>query len=134
MSDPGADHWAIAAVKARYFRYMDSKRWDDVRAQFTDDATFEHPTIGRFDDVDVAVAAVAEHIGGMFTVHLGGLPEITLTGPDTADGIFPMGSHSLPAGAGHLLRTFGHYHDAFRRDDGVWRLTALRLVSTYREP
>ena len=32
---------AIKQLKARYFRYLDTKRWADLRRQFADDARFE---------------------------------------------------------------------------------------------
>ena len=47
--DPGAEMWEIAKVKARYFRFLDLKLWDNFRSLFADDATFHHPTIGQFD-------------------------------------------------------------------------------------
>jgi SnoaL-like domain len=131
--DVGADAWAIAAVKAQYFRFIDLKDWDGFRSIFTDDAVFDHPTIGTYDDIDVAVKAVSELIGDMWTFHEGSIPDITLLGPDRAAGIFAMSSHSLPPGREGFARTFGHYHDEFRRVDGVWRLSSMKLVSTFRD-
>jgi hypothetical protein len=133
-ADTGADFWAIAAVKAQYFRFIDLKQWDDFRSIFTEDATFSHPTIGTYDDIDVACAACREKIGDMWTVHHGSIPEITLTAADTASGIFPMGSNSTPEGFDGLARTFGYYYDDFRRVDGVWKMSAMKLVSVFREP
>jgi hypothetical protein len=129
----GSDHWQIAAVKARYFRFMDFKRWHDFRAIFTDDATFDHPTIGTYDDIDVAVEAVRVHIGDMLTVHHGSIPEITLVPPDGASAVFAMSSNSLPAGHDGLVRTFGHYYDEFRRVGDEWKISVMRLESVYRE-
>ncbi len=123
----GAETWEIAKVKAQYFRFLDLKLWDDFRALFTDDATFEHPTIGQFDDVAAAVDATRRHIGDRWTAHEAGIPEITLHGPVEASGIFPMSSHSFAPAADHFRRTWGHYHDGFRCIDGVWRISAMRL-------
>lgn len=128
-----SDFWAVAAVKAQYFRFIDLKQWDDFRGIFSDDATFNHPTIGTYDDIDEGVAAVRNVIGDMLTIHHGSIPEITLTGPDTASGIFAMRSHSAPAGVDGLVRTFGYYYDDFRRVDGTWKISAMRLESVYRE-
>ena len=132
-ADVGADAWAIAAVKAQYFRFIDLKDWDGFRSIFTDDAAFDHPTIGTYDDIDVAVKAVSAAIGDMWTFHEGSIPEITLLGPDRATGIFAMSSHSRPAGFEGFARTFGHYHDEFRCVGGVWKLSSMRLVSTFRD-
>jgi SnoaL-like domain len=131
--DAGADAWAIAAVKARYFRFIDLKDWDGFRSLFTDDAVFDHPTIGTYDDIDAAVEATSALIGDMWTCHEGSIPDITLVGPDRATAIFAMSSHSRPAGFEGFARTFGHYHDEFRRVGGVWKLSSMRLVSTFRD-
>lgn len=133
-ADAGSDLWAIAAVKARYFRYMDLKQWEDMRKLFTDDATFDHPTIGRFDDPSTAITAVAALlVDDFWTNHESGIPDIELTSTGTAKGVFSMSSTSRTAGRESFARTFGHYYDEFCRVDGVWRITALKLISSYRE-
>jgi hypothetical protein len=136
MASSDSDHWAVAAVVAQYFRFIDLKQWDDFRGIFSDDATFDHPTIGTYGPgrIDAAVAATRAKIGDMLTIHHGSIPEITLDPPDRASGIFAMRSHSAPAGYDGLARTFGHYYDDFRRIDGAWKMTSMRLVSVYREP
>lgn len=131
MTDSGADYWAIAAVKARYFRFMDLKDWPALRGIFTDDATFDHPTVGRFDDIDAAIAAVRASIGDRWTSHEGSIPDITLVSPDSATAIFAMTAHTMVDDE-RMGRTFGHYYDEFRRIDGTWKMSAMRLVSTRR--
>jgi hypothetical protein len=42
----------------------------------------------------------------------------------------------LPRGAAQALglaRTFGHYYDEFRCVGGVWKMSSMRLVSTFRD-
>jgi hypothetical protein len=34
----------------------------------------------------------------------------------------------------HGRQGFGHYHDEFRREDGVWRISSLRLTRLHVEP
>ena len=133
QADTGADLWAVAAVKARYLRYMDLKQWSDMLALFADRAVFDHPTIGRFEDPAAAVDAVAALLDGVWTNHESGVPDIELTGPDTASGVFAMSSTSRPPGRDGFARTFGHYYDEFRRIDGLWKMTSMKLVSSYRE-
>lgn len=98
----------------------------------TDDATFDHPTIGRFDDPSAAVDAVAALLDEVWT-NESGILDIELTASDTASGVFAMSSTSLPPGREGFARTFGHHYDEFRRVDGVWRMTSMKLVSSYRE-
>lgn len=126
-----SDYWQIAAVKARYFRFMDLKQWSELRGIFTDDAVFDHPTVGTFDDIDAAIAALEASIGGRWTSHEGSIPDITLEGPDRASGVFAMTGHAM-IDQEQMGRTFGHYYDEFRRVDGEWRMSLMRLVSTLR--
>jgi hypothetical protein len=132
--DVGANLWAIASIKARYFRYMDLKQWKNMRALFTDDAIFDHPTIGRFNDPSAAIDSVAALLVNEFwTNHESGIPDIELTSTDTAKGVFAMSSTSRAPGQKEFARTFGYYYDEFRRVDGVWRITTMKLISSYRD-
>jgi hypothetical protein len=136
---------AIKNLKARYFRFLDAKQWTDLRGLFTVDGSFEHPALGRFASIDEAVLAVSDRIGDLTTVHHGGLPEITLGGDDDARAIWPMASFTFrasptaagspvgPARTGPGRRTFGHYLETYRRQDGRWLIASLQLVSVYRE-
>lgn len=125
------DHWEIAAVKARYFRFMDLKDWPALRSIFADDAVYHHPTVGQFDDVDAAVESLRTTIGERWTSHEGSIPDITLLSPDRAIAVFAMTGHAM-LDDGQLGRTFGHYYDEFTRIDGAWKISSLRLVSTLR--
>src|ERR1700704_4430500 len=107
---------AIKQLKARYFRFMDTKRWDDLRRQFTDDARFDgtnKPVTGP----DEFVAWNTVRLGPATTVHQGHMPEILLTSKDTAKGIWAMFdwvefSTVITSGRGKGYRGFvgyGHY-------------------------
>ena len=54
------------------------------------------------------------------TVHHGHMPEIELTGPDTATGIWAMYDFvELPQ---LVLHGWGHYHEEYVKQDGAWRI------------
>jgi hypothetical protein len=129
--DEGLEAWAVAATKARYFRFMDVRRWDDCRSVFTDDARFEHPTIGKFDDIDAAIQAIQNRIGDLWSFHGGSIPEISIVSATEATGTFAMFSLAKPQGSDEMGRTFGHYYDDFRKVDGTWLISSMRLVSSY---
>lgn len=126
---------AIKQLKARYFRYMDTKRWADMRRQFTDDARFDGTNVTT--SVDAFIAALAERHRDAVTVHHGHMPEIALTGADTARGIWAMYDwveHEKPIApggraAGYLgFIGFGHYEEEYRREGGAWKISFLRLT------
>jgi uncharacterized protein (TIGR02246 family) len=132
---------AIKQLKARYFRLMDTKQWDQFGELFTEDATLaaspdpKETFHGRADIVRRVSAALREAT----TVHHGHMPEIELTGPDTARGIWSMEDYvefpNAPDGARVGLRGYGHYHEEYRRDtDGQWRIARLHLSRLRIDP
>jgi len=134
------DHEAIKSCKARYFRLMDTKNWDEWGLVFTSDAHMEVPEAGMVVDGRAAIVhQVSTALQGTTTVHHGHMPEIVLTSPDTARGIwsmedyveFPPGSDGARVG----LRGYGHYHEEYRRDtDGQWRISRLHLSRLRIDP
>ena len=84
----------IKKLKARYFRCMDTKDWDGFQAVFADDATMD--TTQEAPNIEVVVGApqirqfVEGSVGPVVTVHHGHMPEIEITSPTTARGIWAM--------------------------------------------
>jgi uncharacterized protein (TIGR02246 family) len=119
---------AIKQLKARYFRLMDTKQWDAWADVFTEDATVtaspdpDETFRGRAEIVRKVSAALRDGT----TVHHGHMPEIALTGPDTATGIWAMYDYvDLPQ---LVLHGWGHYHEEYARQEGRWRIRRLRLT------
>lgn len=121
---------AIKQLKARYFRLLDTKQWDAWREVFSDDFAAEveggdvHPTI-HFANREEMVARNREILAEVVTVHHGHTPEITLTGPDSASGVWAM-MDLLKLGAG--FRGYGHYHEEYVKRAGRWQIRHLRLT------
>ena len=126
---------AIKQVKARYFRCIDTKRWSDLRQQFTDDARFDGVN-GEPPGPDEFVARNATRLGPAITVHQGHMPEIVLTSPTTARGIWSMFDwvefpEPIEKGRGRGYRGFvgyGHYEEEYRKVNGAWKISFLRLT------
>jgi hypothetical protein len=139
---------AIKQLKARYFRLLDTKDWVGWRQLFTDDVATGTDTAPpqadgaqrmppRHADADAFVAFVGDLLRDSVTVHHGHMPEIELTGADTARGIWAM--DDIVASAAATTRGYGHYHEEYRKRDGTWRiarmhLTRLRIESTPARP
>jgi hypothetical protein len=121
---------AIEQLKARYFRLLDTKQWDAWRDVFSDDFTADveggavHAPI-HFASPEEMVAKNREILATAVTVHHGHMPEIALTGPDTATGVWAM-MDLVQLGAG--FRGYGHYHEEYVKRGGRWRIRRLRLV------
>lgn len=127
---------AIKQLKARYFRTMDTKDWVGMRQVFADDVTMDTTASGGtvVAGADVFLVFLREAIGDVVTVHHGHTPEIELTSPTTAIGIWAM-EDMLRWPDGRELHGYGHYHETYEKIDGEWRikkstLTRLRMDFT----
>ena len=139
---------AIRQVKARYFRALDTKDWEAFKTVFTEDAE-----IGPIDNgftselldlrpsgerkpvastgLDAFVERVAMNIGPLKTTHHGHQPEITITGPDEASGVWAMEDVLVWPEEGYRLRGTGHYWETYRRVNGEWKIASMKLTRLY---
>lgn len=131
----------IKRLKARYFRFMDTRDWDSFRDIFTEDALFdvrgaleENPDIAALGEPvqgrDAIVEYVSTGINPTTSAHFGHMPEIEILSPDEATGIWSlMDLLRAPPGADFtMFRGYGHYHERYRRIDGAWRIATLKIT------
>jgi hypothetical protein len=121
---------AIRQLKARYFRTMDTKDWDGMRQVFTDDvvvATTQDAGGEAIEGAEVFMAFLRDVIGDVITTQHGHMPEITITSPSTATGIWAM-EDLLRWPDGTEMNGFGHYHETYALVDGEWRIKTLVLT------
>ena len=137
MTDPDSlqqllDIEAIKQVKARYFRLMDQKRWDEWIEVFTPDVHMVVPE-GEVDvrGRDEVVESLRSILAEVVTVHHGHMPEIEITGADTASGTWAMFDHlEFPApegGAPFRMQGYGHYTETYERGADGWQIASLHL-------
>jgi hypothetical protein len=121
---------AIRQLKARYFRTMDTKDWDGMRQVFTDDVvvdTTQDAGGEAIEGAEVFMAFLRDVIGDVITTPHGHMPEITITSPSTATGIWAM-EDLLRWPDGTEMNGFGHYHETYELVDGEWRIKTLVLT------
>lgn len=134
--DDAAQIEAITQLKARYFRLMDTKDWDGLAQVFTDDVVID--VSGEGGGVTTGVAEylpfLRENIEHVTTVHHGHMPEIELTSPTTATGIWAMEDELWwPEGSPIThMHGYGHYHETYERTADGWRIKTLTLTRLQR--
>jgi uncharacterized protein (TIGR02246 family) len=135
---PGVDDLeAIKQLKARYFRLMDTKDWDGMRQVFADDAYIDTTDAGGrvVEGADEFMRGLRELLADVVTVHHGHMPEIELTSPTTATGIWAMEDWLLWPGNSDMHGA-GHYHEEYEKVDGRWyikKMTLTRLRTDFKE-
>lgn len=126
---------AIKVVKAKYFRFVDTKDWDGLRTIFTPDALLEVPEArSGASNIEESLAFFQQALEGAVSVHFGHMPEIEIESADKACAIWPMDDRIYwsPERASILgythLRGFGHYHETYERHNGEWKIKTMRLT------
>jgi uncharacterized protein (TIGR02246 family) len=128
----GFDDWlAIATLKARYCRFLDTKDWAGFGDLFVEDVVIDTTGSGgpRMEGRAAALASIRAALDSATTVHTVASPEIDIRG-DTGTGIWAMQDRLVWPG-GRTLDGAGHYHERYVRRDGDWRIAESRLTRLY---
>jgi len=114
----------IKQLKARHCRLVDTKDWAGwAETCLTEDFHLDSGG-GVQDGRDAVVASVSAALNDASTVHHVYTPEITLTGPDTAIGIWAMEDwiRMTLNGEPFAFHGSGHYHEEYVRTGEGWRI------------
>ena len=133
----------IAHLKSRYCRCVDLRQWEALRKLFTREARFEgFAAAPNGADAETFVTGVAQRLAGSVTVHHCHQPDIDLTGPNAARGVWAMmdynewphaiGLPGAPRAVG--FRGYGFYEEEYRRVDGAWKIYFMRLTRLRVDP
>ena len=129
----------IQQLKYRYVRCIDTKAWDELGGLFTEDATASYgggattldgrPAIMEFLTTSMASEA-------MLTSHKVHQPEITLTGPGSASGVWALDDVVIMDDLGLVVRGASFYDDRYVKVDDRWLIahTGYRRVFEEIEP
>ena len=128
---------AIRQLKYRYFRCLDLKRWDELGACFTTDATVSYGAGRyRFEGRDAILAFLRDSLSverGTLGLHHGHHPEIELTGPTTARGTWALHNYLLNERQQRGVRMACFYDDEYVKTDGVWLIHHTGYVPVFHE-
>ena len=133
---------AIKRVKARYFRYIDTKKFEEWSRLFTADARLtvdigvttwggDTAPTAPLEGREAILAQVRKTFPNTLTVHHGHMPEIDIIDEDPATGIWALGD--IVENKGSFRTGAGHYHEQYRRVAGEWLIARLHLSRLRRE-
>ncbi len=139
--DQHNDLEAIRQLKARYFRLMDTRQWDLLSECFAADvsavyegaprASEDLPRDIKIEGRDALVDGIRTLMTGAKSIHQGYMPEIELTGPTTARGVWSMFDDvRLPT---CNFKGWGHYHEDYVKEDGRWKMKKIHLTRLHTE-
>lgn len=128
---------AIKRLKYVYWRCLDTKRWDDLAACFTADATVEYGNGEyKFQGVDAIIGFLRRSLGresGHIGVHHGHQPEIVLTGAAEAHGTWALYNYFYNVAQNRCVRICAFYEDRYAKRDGGWRIAHTGYTTIFHE-
>lgn len=117
----------IKKLKARYFRSLDSKDWELYASVFAEDCLVDLSGAGgEVYQGRPAFVAYASNLPFVQSVHHGHMPEIELTGPDSATGVWVLEDYNLWED-GSQNHGWGHYLETYVKRDGRWAIKTMKL-------
>ena len=125
---------AIRHLKARYFRLIDTKQWDELRAVFCRDLKVLTPEGAVYaEGGDTYTQALRHSLELAVSVHQGLTGEIEIHPDGAASAIWAMQDvisweDRHPRTGWQSILGRGHYHETYRREDGLWRIATLMLT------
>lgn len=129
---------AIADLKYRYVRYLDTKQWDALSDLLTADATASYGggaylCEGRDEILEFLVTNMSSET--FHSSHQVGQPEITVSG-DSATGRWALSDTVLDTTLGVLVSGAAFYEDTYARREGRWLIdsTGYRRLYEYLLP
>ena len=75
---------------------------------------------------------LSETLADAVTVHHGHMPEIRLTSPTTATGIWAL-ADVIVWPDGTRLHGYGHYHETYAREGEEWRIASSTLTRLHMD-
>lgn len=123
----------IKRVKYAYFRCLDLKQWDEIADLFTEDASCAYSAGAySFEGREAIVDFFRRSMGreSFLSSHKAHHPEIDLTGPTTAVGVWALEDTVIDLQWGLDIRGAAFYEDRYVKVDGAWKIehTAYKRV------
>jgi hypothetical protein len=127
---------AIKQLKYRYIRAIDQKLWDVMESCFTPDATSSYSG-GKyaFDGRDAIMKFLTESMSRptFLSSHRVHQPEIELTSPTTATGIWALEDYVIDEQHGITIHGAAFYQDRYVKAGGEWKIQHTGYERTFEE-
>ncbi len=125
---------AIKKLKARYWRCVDRKLWDEMAEVFAEDAAADYGPDRKPKGRQAIVQFLKGSLGAdtVITNHIGQRPEIELTGDNTARGTWWLSDYIVMQ-PNVRRRGYAYYEDEYVKQGGRWRVSRTRLVNMLEE-
>lgn len=130
------DTEAIKKLKAKYFRCLDNKSWDELAECFAEDATTAY-TDGqyRLKGKEQIMNFLQTGLGRntYFGFHQAHHPEIELLTETTAKGVWSAHYYMIDTESNKNLHCGAFYYDEFAKIDKTWKIQHIGYTQIFQE-
>jgi hypothetical protein len=128
---------ALKQLKYQYWRFLDTKQWDELGRLFARDATTSYGS-GKYEfkGVEAIMKFLSDSLGeqrGSVTIHQGHHPEIELLGDDAAKGTWALYNYMFNIKQNRGIRIGAYYHDTYVKQGGVWKFQHIGYQTLFHE-
>jgi hypothetical protein len=118
----------ISRLKARYVRLVDEKHWSELESLFASGFIFDG--LMSVTGAEEFVEQLRQRLANASTTHALHVPEIEIRSPDTAGGTWPFSDviDQRRSGVGLYRRGSGYYHETYRKENGEWLISTMRIT------
>jgi hypothetical protein len=129
---------AIKRLKYKYLRALDTKQWDELAETLSEDAAAdyadgEYSFRSRAAILEFLKGTPLADAGAFVGVHQCSQPEIDLTGPTAARGIWALYNYLIHKREHVGLRLCAFYHDEYVKEGGEWKIRSTGYRRIFEE-
>ncbi|MCJ7808018.1 MAG: nuclear transport factor 2 family protein [Dehalococcoidia bacterium] len=129
------DTEAIKKLKAKYFRCVDKKLWDEMEEVWVEDAVADYGMgIELLQGIKAIMEFLKKNLGGdsMISVHQGHNPEIEITSDTTARGVWVLNDRLIIQTIA-TLNGWRYYEDEYVKVNGEWKKKSTKITNILEE-
>jgi bile-acid 7alpha-dehydratase len=125
----------IKRLKHKYMRCVDTKKLNDLKDCFVEDASAEYgggkySFKGRDNIIGFLRDVMPETL---ITMHMAFHPEIEITGENTANGSWGFHDYLIEQTSNVSLRGYAYYQDEYVKVDGQWKIKSTGYTRVFEE-
>ena len=126
---------AIKKLKAKYFRCVDKKLWDEMEEVWVEDAVANYGMgIELLQGIKAIIEFLKKNLGrdSMISVHQGHNPEIEITSDTTARGVWVLNDRLIIQTIA-TLNGWRYYEDEYVKVNGEWKKKSTKITNILEE-
>ena len=126
---------AIKKLKAKYFRCVDKKLWDEMEEVWVEDAVADYGMgIELLQGRQAIIEFLKKNLGrdSMISVHQGHNPEIEITTETTAKGVWVLNDRLIIQTIA-TLNGWRYYDDEYIKVNGEWKKKSTKITNILEE-